>query len=384
MNKEAKEQEQEINNGITYGMTLPISSVHDMLDILVKSNQSNVVQGKDKDSLTIWGKHGIGKTKGIEAYCKANNHAFAYLPLGQIEEFGDIIGMPSTENGETVYSPPPFVPKEPLKEGQQGIFLIDDFNRASIRIVKGMMQLVQNYETVGWKLSDNWHIVMTANPEGVDYDITSVDFAFLTRSTHVTMEFSIIDWVKWLETKGYSADLIGYVKSYGLEIDKFINAGKMTTPRSYTAFFDKYDTLMKGNKIEDNKIGIVKSLAMGKLDPEAADHFISFMREQLITVPNVKNFLNNAWEETKLHLSKYFTDHTSSAFMANIVLERLKQYCFVELDHKLEDNQLENLKNILLYKNIPVDLRLKLRDKFVKYDKYYSPVVMNPEIQKIS
>ena len=65
---------------------------------------------------------------------------------------GDLVGMPSVENGRTIFSSPDWVPTE---EGP-GILLIDDVNRADDRILWGIMQLLQNYELVSWKLPNLW------------------------------------------------------------------------------------------------------------------------------------------------------------------------------------------------------------------------------------
>ena len=59
---------------------------------------------------------------------------------------GDLLGMPDIEiidgKKQTVFEAPSWVPKE---EGP-GILLIDDVNRADDRILRGIMQLLQNYE----------------------------------------------------------------------------------------------------------------------------------------------------------------------------------------------------------------------------------------------
>ena len=51
------------------------------------------------------------------------------------------------------------------KEEKPGIILFDDGNRASPRILKGMMQLIQDYRTISWSIPDGWTILFfTGNP----------------------------------------------------------------------------------------------------------------------------------------------------------------------------------------------------------------------------
>ena len=111
---------------------------------------------------------------------------------------GDLHGMPNVIDPDekvfgdeyTVYSPPDWVPTE---EGP-GILLLDDINRADDRILRGCMQLLQNFELSSWKLPPKWQIVATANPEGGDYSVTPMDGAMLTRMLHTTLKFDAKIW----------------------------------------------------------------------------------------------------------------------------------------------------------------------------------------------
>tara|TARA_A100001037_G_scaffold288903_1_gene300088 strand:- start:234 stop:512 length:279 start_codon:yes stop_codon:yes gene_type:complete len=89
--------------------------------------------------------------------------------------------------------------------------LIDDVNRADDRILCGIMQLLQNYELISWKLPSDWHIVLTANPDGGDYSVTPMDNAMITRMMHVTMKFDVSAWAKWAEKTGIDTRGINYV-----------------------------------------------------------------------------------------------------------------------------------------------------------------------------
>ena len=118
---------------------------------------------------------------------------------------GDLHGMPEkydptpednrSGDEETIF-PPHWVPKE---DGP-GLLLLDDFNRADDRILRGIMQLLQNFELTSWKLPPKWQIVATANPEGGDYSVTPLDDAMLTRMIHATLDFDPKSWAIWAES----------------------------------------------------------------------------------------------------------------------------------------------------------------------------------------
>ena len=159
--------------------------------------------------------HGIGKTQLIKEYAQRNGYHFRYIAPAQFEEMGDLVGMPkitTKESGHTETSivPPSWVPQQ---DGP-GIFLIDDVNRADDRILRGIMQLLQDHELVSWKLPSKWMIVLTANPDGGDYSVTPMDDAMLTRMMHVTLEFDVKSWAKWAELSNVDPRGIAFVLAY--------------------------------------------------------------------------------------------------------------------------------------------------------------------------
>jgi MoxR-like ATPase len=127
--------------------------------------------------------------------------AFRLLRTAQFEEMGDLHGIPTirdptpdesnSDDEYTVFAPPEWVP---TAKGP-GILLLDDINRADDRILRGIMQLLQNFE---WQLPEQWQIVATANPEGADYSVTPMDDAMLTRMLHFTLTFDAKAWAYFI------------------------------------------------------------------------------------------------------------------------------------------------------------------------------------------
>ena len=190
---------------IYYGTKCNTEELVNFIQHTLLSNEKAEEKGNPKTPICIWGEHGIGKTQTVQTYAQENGYKFAYIAPAQFEEMGDLVGMPkitdgTTENkGTTVFVPPDWVPRE---EGP-GILLIDDVNRADDRILRGIMQLLQNYELVSWKLPAKWHIVLTANPDGGDYSVTPIEEckiqeltkgAFIQKSSHVKVNSCVDKW----------------------------------------------------------------------------------------------------------------------------------------------------------------------------------------------
>ena len=166
-----------------YGSRAKPSKVKAWILKNIKENIESLKKGNSRSTLSIWGAPGTSKTsivkqlssEQIEFDGKMMEIQIIDVPLAQIEEMGDVLGFPveeievKNESGQTFwvkavdsvislaiqngnlltggkrtsYAPPSWVPTE----ARPGVILFDDGNRASQRIMKGLMQLVQDYRS---------------------------------------------------------------------------------------------------------------------------------------------------------------------------------------------------------------------------------------------
>jgi len=213
-----------------YGTKAKASEIQLFLKHILQNNELQ----SNKVPVCIWGNHGIGKTELVKEFARANRYELVYIAPAQFEEMGDLLGMPKIENGETIFAPPSWVPTSENK----GILLIDDVNRADDRILRGIMQLLQNYELVSWKLPKNWQIVLTANPDEGDYSVTPMDDAMLTRMLHISMIFDVNDWIEWANENDVHQDGINFVLTHQQSL-----IGNRTTPRTLVQFFQNIESI---------------------------------------------------------------------------------------------------------------------------------------------
>ncbi|TAE72439.1 MAG: ATPase [Bacteroidetes bacterium] len=346
-------------NLIYYGTKVNTLELQQFVKHIIETNQNLEENNLRKNAICIWGEHGIGKTQTIEKFAYDNGFKFAYIAPAQFEEMGDLLGMPQIQNENnkkaTAFVPPDWVPKE---EGP-GILLIDDANRADDRILRGIMQLLQNYELVSWKLPKKWHIILTANPDGGDYSVTPMDFAMLTRMLHITLTFDVKAWAKWAENNNIDSRGINFVLSY-----PEIITGERTTPRTLVQFLDNI------KRITDLKkdLPLVKMLADACLDNNTVAAFISFINqdlnklvspEDILNVKDKKDFDTNIYEKIKKIVDK----ETKRLDILSVICTRLSNYVTVK-NHKLKKNELDNLKSFLLMDFMPNDMRLIMAQEF--------------------
>lgn len=352
------------HNYVFYGTTANSLEVSKFTAHILEHNLTAEENGHKKTPICIWGTHGIGKTEMVEQIAKANNYKWSYVAPAQFEEMGDLVGMPSIENGRTVFRSPDWVPTE---EGP-GILLIDDVNRADDRILRGIMQLLQNFELVSWKLPEKWQIVLTANPDGGDYSVTPMDNAMLTRMMHVTMQFDPKAWAIWAEKNKIDPRGINFVLTY-----PEIAVGERTTPRSLTQFFQSIQSI----KNLADELPMIQMLAASCLDEETVTAFITFVQQNLSKlispekICNAKNFKTEVEQAIKSMVQK---DILRVDIIATLCT-RLTNYLTLQ---KIKPNkdQIKNIQSFIKMDFIPNDLRLSLLQDIVSSSNQHLKGVM--------
>ena len=342
---------------IEFGKKGNSEEIKEILSHIFQRNNDLSKENKRGTAVCIWGTHGLGKTQIVRDYAREKKWKFSYIAPAQFEEMGDLHGMPNvvdpdeTISGDeyTVYSPPDWVPRE---DGP-GILLLDDINRADDRILRGCMQLLQNFELTSWKLPPKWQIVATANPEGGDYSVTPMDGAMLTRMLHATLKFDAKIWAQW----AYSANVDERGISFVLTYPELVNSER-TTPRSLTQFFEQIASIddLKGN------LQLVEALALSSLDEVTVSSFIAFINDELTQLIDPEEILDT--EDFK-KVAKKIKDISVDDSGAKRV-DRLSTMCarlylkLISDDYAQEKNHGKNLVEFLLLDTIPNDLLMSL------------------------
>ena len=332
---------------ITYGASSTSEEVRQLLRYLWEPTFRGE-RAEPPTPLCIWGRHGIGKTQIVRDLALEMGAAFAYLAPAQFEEMGDLVGMPQVETdaqGRKIsrFAPPDWAPRE---EGP-GILLIDDVNRADDRILRGLMQLLQNYELVSWRIPAKWHIVLTANPDGGDYSVTPMDDAMLTRMFHVTLEWDLEAWLRWARRSGVDERGIAFVQTYPELVD-----GTRTTPRTLVQFFRELEAIPDLSR----QTTLVRMLAEACLDAETTAAFLSFVQSELqqlilpaaiLDAPDFEALATRLRESAGQRLD-----------VLSLTTTRLLQY--LETGKGWTPSQLDNLERFLLLDFVPGDIRFRM------------------------
>ena len=293
---------------------------------------------------------------------------------------GDLHGLPVRHDPDpdvigdevTVYLPPDWVPG-PDEEGP-GILLLDDINRADDRILRGVMQLLQEFEMFSWKLPPKWQIVCTANPEGADYSVTPMDDAMLTRMVHFTMTFDIDAWIDWAIAAGIDQRGIDFVRCYPETI-----TGRRTTARSITNFFRQIDDI----KDLSTNFQLVSALANGSLDQSTADAFLKYVTEDMAVLLTESDILNakdsRAWQdrlsEVAMEAGAVRVDRLS------LVVDRVLRETEAQFE-SFNEGQWQNLRDFVVAEALVSDLRISLHKRLLAIDPKVEKAIATQEVSE--
>lgn len=322
------------------------------------SNRDRIRRGLEPVPLCIWGMPGIGKTQTIRDFAAARGIGFLQINPAQFEEMGDLTGMPKVfdpgtpddpSDDVTMYVMPEWA-QQMHRHGGEGILLLDDVNRADDRILRGIMQLLQDRRMFNWGLPSGWQIFLTANPDGGMFSVTPMDDAILTRMMHATMTFDAKAWAIWAERTGVDRRGIAFVLAY----PELVGQGR-TTPRSLTHLFEQIRSIANLAASGD----ILAMLAEGCIESEAAAAFLAFVRSEAARLPGPTDLLSGSLGDRILPAVEavaFREDRQARLDMLSLMLDRLSVHLRARAE-PLDSRERESLLELLLWPRLPAELR---------------------------
>tara|TARA_R110000751_G_scaffold58831_7_gene123924 strand:+ start:47 stop:1225 length:1179 start_codon:yes stop_codon:yes gene_type:complete len=281
-------------------VNLNIDELHDFVGHIITNNRHLQGQGKKPVAIEVVGESGIGKTTSIMDMTAKHGLDFVKLNLAQIEELGDLVGFPikqfqmwTTKEGKKIgkwidevavndhfklgfqttgksrmsYSAPEWIADK--KKG--GVLLLDDWNRADTRFIQACMELVDRQTYISWSLPEDWHIILTANPDNGDYMVNSVDAAQKTRYITANLKFDVDVWARWAEESDIDTRCINFLLMHPELVTQETNA------RSISTFFNSISSI----KSFEDQLPLIQMIGEGSAGNEFASMFTTFINNKL-------------------------------------------------------------------------------------------------------
>jgi hypothetical protein len=377
-----------------YGEKVGYAELDMFLEDVFAMNLEADKSGSDERFATcIWGHAGCGKTAKVKQHCRKpvqwggndyEGYAVYDVPIAQFEEMGDLHGMPSrhvkvlkgkeetwvpeevcqgyfkdgweiqpSAGVRTMYAPPDWVPSVP----GPSILLLDDWNRASVRIIKGIMQLLQNYGMVSWKLPPGCNIVLTGNPDEQDYLVTSIDAAILTRIRSVTLKEDAKEWSVWAQSEGLDSRGISFVLSY----PEMMVGPERTNPRTLAQFFRDVKRVPDLRSEENQKR--FRNMAHSLLDDQTVSSLTVFLDRDVEMVLEPEKILGarkeEDWEFIEKHMERLMSGKEKRIDVVGVTCDRLFAY-MVQPTVKPEKRSIEAFQRFVTMDKVPEDIRHNL------------------------
>ena len=277
----------------------------------------------------VEGEAGIGKTTLIEDIAKERGMTLCKVNLAQLEEIGDLVGMPMKEcevawieNGQVKdkrwmpesqtknldlrlkltgrvrmsYAPPAWLPVDENPNGT--IVFLDDYTRANSMFMQASMEIINTASYISWKLPKYTSIVLSSNPDDGQFSVTSLDNAQKTRFINFNLKLNIEDWAKWAEEAEIDGRAINFELLYGDEIFKKHNNVQTVNPRSYTTFCKAISGLKDWNKPETLALilQISKGCFLNDKDNIIGNLFTTFIANKLDRLIQPKDMIELKWD----------------------------------------------------------------------------------------
>ncbi len=346
------------SNG-TLGPTLDATNLATVLGHVLEANALATAYCELPTPVCIWGPHGIGKTALVRELARTRGWGFVVVAPAQIEELGDLHGLPTridggtgeAKDGRTGFLPPTWVPTQ---KGP-GILLLDDLNRGDVRVLSALMQLLQTHRLYSWSLPPGWQIVCTANPDSGSYAVTPMDDAMLTRMVHFTMTFDARVWARWAHDAGIDPRCIEFVTTYPEAV-----LGRRTTPRTLVQLFRLVAPIRDFNSARE----LVSRLAHSTLDVGTAASFVSFVCVEQHQLATAKDILDAATPaDARKHIINAATDHTQGGRLridrVGLVIARIEEVIEAD-DYTPGPRHPANLSALLASAEVPRDMAMRL------------------------
>lgn len=395
----------------TSAVSLNINELKGFLAHILKTNTKLQAEGKNPVAVEVVGESGIGKTSTLLQVAKENGLNHVKLNLAQIEELGDLVGYPirqfemaknngtteapewvmkwadenlvedyrnkgyqSTGKSQMSYCPPEWIAN---KKGG-GILLLDDWNRADVRFIQAVMELVDRQEYISWKLPAGWTIMLSANPDNGDYLVQSIDSAQRTRFISVNLKFDAEVWAKWAETASIDSRCINFLLLHPELVKQETNA------RSITNFFNSISTIENFEK----ELGLIQMIGEGCVGLEFTTLFTTFIGNKLDKLVHPKVMLTHESDEFVMRALKdaIGVDHNYRADIASVLATRFANYTLLHAeDNTVDQKMIDRITKLTTENVFGNDLQYFAVREILNGNKAkFAKLMMNPEVVKMA
>lgn len=288
------------------GDTLVCNTPKELQEILktVMAIYKTRLEAEDTDELTmgimLWGGIGIGKSSLVRWATKEvyGEDARVIDIRGSLLEPSDLLGIPTVNDGKTVWNPPSLLPRE----GKGTIFL-DEVNLSAMAVQHAFYQLILNRRLGEYVVPKTYQIVCAGNERIHRGGVYEMPAPLLNRLQHIkllepkeengNLRDWVEDWTDYMLKLGRDRRVVAYInlmphRLYTFDPSKVERA--YATPRSW----EEVAKNIQG--IED--LGLIEKLASMAVGTGIGKEFTAWVKlaEEVDTVAILKGSKEMGWD----------------------------------------------------------------------------------------
>jgi MoxR-like ATPase len=212
-------------------LAVPIGPrVVELLDVAYRARRPVLLEGPT----------GIGKSQIVAELGRSVGLEIVVLDLSLLEP-PDLVGLPVIENGRTRYASPAELPSS-----GRGVLMLEELNRAELPVMQPALQLLSARRLHGYELPPGWSCIAAVNPEGGDYQVTTLDPALRSRFMQLSVCADRDQWLAWAARANVHPVIAGVVRA---QADAFDHA----SPRSWSYASDVLHA-MRASELADRDL----------------------------------------------------------------------------------------------------------------------------------
>lgn len=227
-----------------------------------------------------WSAPGIGKSSVIRQVVdrlseeSGERWGLIDLRLSQLDPV-DLRGVPTVENGVTVWNVPEFLPNAE-RDGERGVLFLDEVFLAAPAVQAAAMQLVLDRRVGDYVLPEGWKIACASNRASDKAGVGSTNKALDNRFIHVDVIHDVDEWCGWAAEAGLPAELVAFLRFRSELLHQYPDGG---IPRGARAFATPRTWAMAASILELDLDDDTQHAALqGAVGEGPASELIGFLR----------------------------------------------------------------------------------------------------------
>jgi hypothetical protein len=202
----------------------------------------------------VWGPPGIGKSSVVRQVAQQNEMLMIDIRASLLDPT-DLRGIPAIEDGQAIWCPPAFLPKE---DDSEGLLFFDELNAAPPLVQASLYQLTLDRKVGEYVLPEGWRIIAAGNRSEDASVVFRMPAALSNRFVHLDFEIDFDDWRAWATIAQIHPLVVGFLSTRRELLFDMKNTDRgFPTPRSWEIVSDTLKAVGDFHAGQDILLGIV-------------------------------------------------------------------------------------------------------------------------------